>query len=76
MQQVLFVGGEEKTLNLLKDYLKDRSPVIDTDNNILYIKDSVIDPDRNQVFNVLRKITTTADNIYWKLTLDMALYVY
>ena len=37
MQQVLFVGGEEKTLSLLKDYLKDRSPVIDTDNNILYI---------------------------------------
>jgi hypothetical protein len=34
MQQVLFVGGEEKTLSLLKDYLKDRSPVIDTDNNI------------------------------------------
>ena len=62
MQQVLFVGGEEKTLSLLKDYLKDRSPVIDTDNNILYIKDSVTDPDNNQVFNVLRKITTTADN--------------
>lgn len=62
MQQVLFVGGEEKTLSLLKDYLKDRSPVIDTDNNILYIKDSVTDPDNNQVLNVLRKITTTADN--------------
>lgn len=60
MQQVLFTGAEERALNILKGHIKDRSPVIDTDNNILYIKDS---EEKNGIKeDILRKVTTTPDN--------------
>lgn len=68
MQQVLWTGCEERALNVIKEHLKDRSPVIDTTNKILYIKDSRENPDTHQTENILRKISTTVDNV--NITLD------